>query len=60
MEDKETIEVLTKMLTDHSFSDREEEAIRNAIGLMGWTKLVDAWKENKKKVRDRKLSDLDL
>ena len=60
MEDKETIEVLTKMLSDHAFNEREEEAIRNAIGLMGWTKLVEGWKENKKKLRDSKLSDSDL
>lgn len=60
MEDKETIDVLTQMLKDHTFSEREAEAIRNAIGLMSWTKLVEAWKDNKKKIRDRKLSDRDL
>lgn len=60
MDDKEVIAVLTQMLRDHTFNEREEEAVRAAIGLMGWTKLVDAWKENKKRIRDKKLSDSDL
>lgn len=60
MEDKEAIRVLTQMLETHSFSAEEEEAVRSAIGILGWTKLVEAWKDNKKKIRDRKLSDADL
>ncbi len=60
MEDKEAIAVLTNMLQTHDLSEDEQEAVRAAIGLLGWTKLVDAWKENKKKLRDKKLSDADL
>ncbi|MBP9757387.1 MAG: hypothetical protein KBD06_02190 [Candidatus Pacebacteria bacterium] len=60
MEDKEAIAVLTNMLRRHDLSEDEQEAVRAAIGLLGWTKLVDAWKENKKKLRDKKLSDADL
>ncbi len=59
MEDKETIEVLTRILQKHPFDEREQEALRNAIGILGWTKLVEGWKENKKKLRDKKLSDID-
>ncbi len=57
MEDKEAIEVLTRMLTKYSFDEDEAEAIRSAIGVFSWTKLVEAWKENKKRNRDKKLSD---
>lgn len=57
MEDKETIAVLTGMLGKYPFDAKEEEAIREAIGVLGWTKLVEGWKENKKRKRDRDLHD---
>jgi hypothetical protein len=59
MEDKEAIAILTKMLGTYPFTPYEEEAVRSAIGVLGWTKLVEGWKENKKKLRDKDLSDHD-
>lgn len=59
MEDTEAIGVLTALLKKHQLSAEEEEAVRHAIGVLGWTKLVEGWKEMRKKARDRKLKDLD-
>ncbi len=59
MEDKEAIVVLTGLLKRSDLSEQEVEAIRDAIGILGWTKLVEAWKENKKRVRDDQLRDTD-
>lgn len=60
MEDKQAIEILLGLLKKHPLSDEEQEAVRHAIGVLGWTKLVEGWKEQRKRARDRKLKDLDL
>jgi hypothetical protein len=39
MEDKEAIEILTKMLTEHEFSPKEKQAVLTAIGILSWSKL---------------------
>lgn len=58
MEDKKAAEVLTKVLKKYSLTEEEREAVRGAIGLLAWTKLVEGMKENMKRVRDRKLEDI--
>lgn len=39
MEDKEAIEILTKMLEEHDFADEERQAVLTAIGILSWSKL---------------------
>lgn len=39
MEDKEAIEILTRMLEEGSFSEKEKEAVLTAIGILSWSKL---------------------
>jgi hypothetical protein len=59
MNDKETISHLQEILKKYAFTDIEKEAIRSAIGILSWTKLVEGWVENRKKKRDKKLKDED-
>ncbi len=46
------------MLKKYPLSEEEQESLRHAIGVLGWTKLVEGWKEQRKRARDRKLQDL--
>lgn len=39
MEDKQAIEILTEMLKKYSFSEKEKEAVLDAIGILSWSKL---------------------
>lgn len=55
MDDKEAIEVLKRMLEKYPLEKSEEEAVRNAIGILGWTKLMEGYMERKKKARDKRL-----
>ncbi len=55
MEDKKAVAVLTKMLKKYQFSKEEVEAVRDAIGILSWTKLVEGMTEARKKKRDRDL-----
>lgn len=48
MEDTEAVQILKDMLKKYAFEGKEKEAILSAIGLMGWTKLIDS------KIKDRK------
>ena len=57
MEDKEAIEILKGILEKHSLDEKETEAIRDAIGIMSWTKLVEGWKDRKMRIRDKRLRD---
>jgi len=59
MEDKQAVETLIKLLKDREFSAEEQEALRHAIGVLGWTKLIEGYTENRKRARDRKLKELD-
>jgi hypothetical protein len=59
MDDKRAIEVLTSLLTKYTLSDEEQAAVREAIGVLGWTKLIEGWKERKKRRRDENFSDED-
>ena len=54
MDDKKAIEVLTKMLAKYPLNDEEAEAVREAIGILAWTKLLEGMKENMKRARDKK------
>jgi hypothetical protein len=58
MEDSEAVKILIAMLKKYPLSDEEREATKSAIGLMGWTKLVEGYVENRKRARDSKLQDL--
>lgn len=59
MEDSEAVKILIAMLEKYSFNDNEKEAIKGAIGLMGWTKLVEGFNDRRKVARDKNLKDLD-
>ena len=57
MNDKKAIEILTQMLAKYPLADEEKEAVRDAIGILSWTKLVEGWKESRKRARDKRLED---
>lgn len=59
MEDREAAKVLETILKSHELSAAQQEALRHAIGVLAWTKLVEGYVENRKKARDRKLRDLE-
>ena len=54
MTDKEAIKLLTGMLTKYQRTDEEKEAIREAIGILSWSKLMEGWTERKKRARDKR------
>ncbi len=58
MEDSEAVNILIAMLKKYPLDDKETEAVKDAIGLMGWTKLVEGFNERRKAKRDRNLKDL--
>ncbi len=57
MEDTESVRILTRVLESYPLTDEEKEAVRNAIGLMSWTKLVEGFNDRRKAARDKKLLD---
>ena len=59
MDDKKAIELLTKMLTKHPLSAEEKEAVREAIGILAWSKLIEGRVNSMKKVRDKKMNSED-
>jgi len=58
MTDKEAIKLLTGMLTKYPLADEEKEAIREAIGILSWSKLMEGWTERKKRVRDKRAEEI--
>lgn len=54
MEDKEAIEILTNMLKKYSFSEKEKEAVLDAIGILSWSKLGKSRIQHIAKVRKAK------
>ena len=54
MDDKKAIEVLTEMLAKYPLTDEEKEAVREAIGILAWTKLMEGRKESLKRARDKR------
>ena len=59
MNDKQAIEVLKKILEKYPLTEEEKEGVRSAIGILAWTKLIDGWKDQKKKARDRKMQGME-
>lgn len=59
MEDSEAVQILIKILKKYPLEDDEQEALKLAVGLMGWTKLVEGFNDRRKASRDRKLKDLE-
>ena len=57
MNDKKAIELLTAMLTKYPLTDEEKEAVREAIGILAWTKLMEGSKKSMKRARDKRLED---
>ena len=57
MEDKEAAKILQEVYKKYPLTDSEKEAVKSAIGILAWTKLLEGYQENRKKARDRKLSD---
>lgn len=55
MDDKKSIELLTEMLEKYPLTLEEKEAIREAIGILAWSKLIEGRVDNMKKGRDRRL-----
>jgi len=56
MEDKEAIKILEHMLKADSTSAEEKEALKTAIGILGWSKLMEGYMDRRKKARDRRNS----
>lgn len=59
MEDKEAIKILTSFLKKYPLTKKEAEAVREAIGILSWTKLMEGYVNRRKKSRDKKLSEDD-
>ena len=59
MEDTEAAKVLEGILTTYELTSDEKKALRQAIGILAWTKLLEGYKENRKRARDRTLEGLD-
>ena len=57
MTDKEAIKLLTEILTKYPLTDEEAGAVREAIGILGWTKLMEGRVNSMKKARDKRLED---
>ena len=56
MEDKEAVSILIHMLQKPGLSENEIEALQTAIGLLGWTKLIEGKMKQIKKNRDKRNS----
>jgi hypothetical protein len=54
MDDKKAIELLTEILAKYPLSDEEKEAVREAIGILGWSKLMEGRVESMKRARDKR------
>lgn len=42
MQDKEVIKILRSLLEKRILTEKEEEAVREAIGILSWTKLGES------------------
>lgn len=57
MDDKKAIELLTKMLEKYPLTNEEKEAVREAIGILAWSKLMEGRVKSMKKARDKRLEE---
>ena len=53
MTDKEAIQILLNLLKKYPFDEKEQEAVKSAIGILGWTKMLESKIEARKKKRER-------
>jgi len=60
MEDSKAVKILIAILKKYPLEDDEKEALKRAIGLMGWTKLVEGFNERRKVAKDRKINELEM
>ncbi len=51
MNDKESILILTAMLKKYPLAEDEREAIRTALGILGWSKFAESGLEARKAKR---------
>jgi hypothetical protein len=42
MKDKEAVDILSKLLKDNKLSSEEKEAVSVAIGILGWSSLLES------------------
>lgn len=54
MDDTKAIDVLTRMLKDPRLSEDEREAVKEAIGILAWSKLAEGRIASMKRARDRR------
>jgi hypothetical protein len=54
MNDKETIEILKKLLARCVLIPEEEDAVRSAIGILSWSKLAESGMKGLKEKREKK------
>jgi len=59
MDDKKAIELLTGFPAKYPLTDEEREAVREAIGILAWSKLIEGRVNSMKKRRDRRISSED-
>ncbi|MDO8481712.1 MAG: hypothetical protein Q7S75_01345 [bacterium] len=56
MEDKVAIGLLKRLLDKYPLDGDEKEAVRTAIGILAWSKLIEGHVKGIKKARDRNIS----
>lgn len=54
MDDKKAAAILLAMLDKYQLSDEEKEAVKNAVGILGWTSLAQSRLKTMKERRDKK------
>lgn len=59
MDDTRAIEILTALLKKEGTTDEEKEALREAIGMLAWSKLIPNRIKQMKERRERKARDDD-
>lgn len=59
MDDKITIKILTSFLKKYPLTVKEIEAVKEAIGILSWSKLMEGYVDRNKKARDKRLKDDD-
>ena len=58
MSDKESAEVLIKLSEKYPLNDEEKEALKNAIGVLSWTKFAETQMKKRGERRRGELDDL--
>jgi hypothetical protein len=58
MGDKESAEVLIKLSEKYPLTDEEKEALKNAIGVLSWTKFAETQMKKRGERRRGELDDI--